>query len=177
MKLLTAAVRAPSAMNQEPCAFVIIQDKDLLHEYSNRAKRFLLGSLEPGSLLHEYRASLVDHEFNIFDEAGTLVVICAKSGGAAAVQDCCLAAENFMLAALDFGLATCPVGLARPWLNAPSVKRELTIPESYIAVIPIIVGHPTLAEEPAVAGRNPEIITWRRTPEESRVHELHPVDD
>ena len=77
MKLLTAAVQAPSAMNQQPWAFVIIEDKDLLKEYSNRAKRFLLGSLE--FPLHEYPESLVDRDFNIFYDAGTLVVICATN--------------------------------------------------------------------------------------------------
>jgi nitroreductase len=39
-------------------------------------------------------------------------VICAKSADPGAVEDCCLAAQNFMLAALDFGLATCPIGFA-----------------------------------------------------------------
>ena len=162
MKLLNAAVQAPSAMNRQPWAFVIIEGNDLLKEYSKRAKRFLLGSLEPGSPLHEYRESLADREFNIFDDAGTLVVICAKSGNPEAAEDCCLAAENFMLAALDFGLATCPVGLARSWLNAPEVKRELNIPAAYTAVMPIIVGHPTSAEAPPSNRLAPEIVIWKR---------------
>jgi nitroreductase len=68
MKLLTAAVQAPSTENEQPWAFVIVEHKDLLKKYSNRAKRFLLGSLDDASL-HEYREALADREFNLFYDA------------------------------------------------------------------------------------------------------------
>jgi nitroreductase len=35
MKLLNAAVQAPSAMNLQPWAFVILEGKDLLMEYTD----------------------------------------------------------------------------------------------------------------------------------------------
>jgi nitroreductase len=174
-RLLLAAVQAPSAMNQQPWAFVVIQDRDLLKDYSDRAKAFLLKSLGPESPIEHYRETLSDPNFNIFYDAATLVVICAKSSNTAAAEDCCLAAENFMLAALDFGLATCPIGFARPWLNERSTKGELKIPSGYGAVFPIIVGYPK-AETPAVARRNPEVVEWKRTPERSRIRELSPVN-
>jgi len=41
-KLLDAAVRAPSALNRQSRAFAVIQDGNLLKQYSDRAKRFLL---------------------------------------------------------------------------------------------------------------------------------------
>lgn len=170
VKLLNATIQAPSARNLQPWAFVIVECKSLLREYSERAKRFLLGSLDPESPLHEYRESLADREFNIFYDAGTLVVICAKDADPQAAEDCCLAAENLMLAALEFGLATCPIGLARPWLNAPEVKRELHIPTAYNAVMPIIVGYPTSAETPPVVRTAPEILIWKRTPVPEPVH-------
>ena len=172
-KLLDAAVQAPSTMDQESWAFVVIQDKGLLHEYSNRAKRFLLGSLEAGSPLHDYRERLVDRDFNVFDGAATLVVICAKKGGAAAVEDCCLAAENLMLAAVEYGLVAQPVGLA----NAPSVKRELKIPDTYIAVMAITVGRLTPSTEQVVARQKPDIIAWMRPPKPDQVRELGPVNE
>jgi nitroreductase len=162
-QLLNAAVQAPSAMNAQPWAFLIVEGKDLLREYSDRAKRFLLGSLDPESPLHAYRDYLADREFNIFYDAGILVIFCAKNRDAGAAEDCCLAAENFMLAALDFGLGTCPIGFARPWLNTPEVKRELNIPAAYTAVMPIIVGYPTSVEAPPVTRMAPEVVAWKRT--------------
>ena len=70
------------------------------------------------------RAAYFDYprEFNIFYDAGILVVFCARNRDPGAAEDCGLAAENFMLAALDFGLGTCPIGFARPWLRISGSK-------------------------------------------------------
>ena len=168
-ELLNAAVQAPSAMNAQPWAFLIVEGTDLLKDYSDRAKRFLLGSIDPESPLHAYRDTLADREFNIFYDAGILVVFCAKSSDPAAAEDCCLAAENFMLAALDFGLGTCPIGFARPWLNTPELKRELNIPTGCIPVMPIILGYPS-AESLPVPRMAPEIVAWKRTSVTEPVH-------
>jgi nitroreductase len=42
-KLIEAAIQAPSAGNSQPWSFAVIQDKKLLQEYSDRAKKLLLG--------------------------------------------------------------------------------------------------------------------------------------
>ena len=39
--LIEAAIQAPSAINKQPWAFVVIQDKALLKLYSDRAKALL----------------------------------------------------------------------------------------------------------------------------------------
>ena len=160
--ILAAAVQAPSAINQQPWSFAIIQDKDLLRNYSDQAKQLVLNSMGADSPLSNFRETLSDPNFNIFYNAGTLLVIYGKDDSAGAAEDCCLAAENLMLSALDFGLATCPIGFARAWLNQPSVKRELNIPAEYTAVFPIIIGYPQ-SEVPPVPRRDPEVVAWRRT--------------
>jgi nitroreductase len=98
-------------------------------------------------------------EFNIFYDAGTLVVICAKPMGPFVAADCWLAAENLMLAACAMGLGTCVIGSAVPALNTPAVKAELGIPAEYSAVAPIIVGGPSGETRPT-ARREPEILAW-----------------
>jgi nitroreductase len=42
-QLLNAAVHAPTAVHREPWAFVVVQNKDRLRQYSDRAKALLLG--------------------------------------------------------------------------------------------------------------------------------------
>jgi nitroreductase len=161
-KLLDAGVHAPSAVNRQPWTFVIIEGKDLLKDYSTRAKRFILDSLAPDSPFIQHRDILADPAFNIFYDARTLIVICAISNKPGDAEDCCLAAENLMLAALDFGLGTCPIGFARPWLNLPEVKDELGIPGVYSVVMPIIVGYPASANIPPVDRMAPEVIVRKR---------------
>ena len=103
---------------------------------------------------------LSDESFNVFYNSGTLLVIFAKPLGQHPDWDCCLAAENVMLAAYDLGLGTCPIGLAWPLLQEADVKKDLDVPLDYQPVMPLIIGYP---RQPAAAvPRNePEIRYWR----------------
>jgi len=157
--LLAAAVHAPTGVHAEPWAFVVIQDRALLEKYSARAKERLLA--QPGHLSGGLRDLVAAPGFNIFYDAGTLVVICARPLGPWVVADCWLAAENLMLAACGLGLATCPIGFAVELLSSPDVKAELGIPAEVSVVAPIIVGVPR-GPTPAVARKDPLILSWRR---------------
>jgi nitroreductase len=157
--LLQAAVQAPSAMNQQPWAFVIIQGAELLRQFSERAKASLLESMDSHSPLHEYRDMLGNPDFDIFYGAGTLIVICAKSAGLNTAEDCCLAAQNLMLAACDLGLGSCPIGFARQWLSRSEIKEELGIPSDFTPIFPVIVGYPK-GEWPPVARHAPPVLAW-----------------
>jgi nitroreductase len=166
-ELLAAAVQAPTAMHLEPWGFVIIQDKAALKRYSDRAKSLLLDSSfavgwgSEASGRHDHPAMLKDPSFNIFYDAGTLIVICCRKAGPFAEADCWLAAENLMLAATAKGLATCPIGFAVKLLNEPDVKRELGIPEGGAAVAPVILGFARVPPEPAPR-KPPEVLRWLR---------------
>ncbi len=156
-ELLDAAVQAPTAVHREPWAFVVIQNKDRLRQYSDRAKALLLGQQEATSFFRkagpQALTMLMDPAFNIFYDAGTLVVISSKVRGPFVEADCWLAAENLMLAATAKGLGTCCIGFAVGILNTPDAKRELGIPESGAAVAPIIVD--VSKQTPAPVSRKP----------------------
>ena len=160
-QLLRAAVQAPSAVNQQPWGFVVVQDRALLKKYSDAAKTAFL-SHEESSDPHmvELGRTLGNPDFNIFYDAGTLIVICAGPGTLSPAEDCCLAGENLMLAACALGLGTCPIGLARPTLNLPQTKSELGIPGEFSPVLPIIVGYPA-GTTPAVPRGEPRIFSWK----------------
>jgi nitroreductase len=102
------------------------------------------------------RDLLADPKFNIFYNAGTLVVIYCRPSLQWAPIDCALAAENLMLAAYAMGLGTCPIGFAQSWLDDAEVKRELRVPGDLTAILPIIVGYPTKAP-PKISRHKPEI--------------------
>jgi nitroreductase len=142
--LLEAAVRAPTAMHQEPCAFVIIQDRALLRKLSDRAKPLFLADIEAQQASSQHFDHLIDifskPEFNIFYDAGTLILICGKTDTPSFAADCWLAAENLMLAACAMGLGSCVIGSALPVFNIPEVKAMLGIPNEFSVVAPIILG-------------------------------------
>ncbi|MEQ1601137.1 MAG: nitroreductase family protein [Methylophilaceae bacterium] len=159
--LLEAAVHAPSAMHQEPWAFAVIQNRSLLQQLSDHAKPLFVEELRrshPQRTGHDLQ-SLTHSEFNIFYNAGTLIVICAKPAGSLVVADCWLAAENLMLAACAMGLGTCVIGMALPALTLPELKQTLGIADEFTAIVPIIVGYPN-GETPPTPRKEPLILAY-----------------
>ncbi len=159
-QLLTAAVQAPSAMNLQPWVFAVFHGHQILRDYSERAKQHLVSTYPTRFDLHS-RAELYENpDYDLFHGADTLIVIYATWGRLHPNEDCCLAAENLLLAAHGLGLGTCPIGYARPWLDLPEIKRELGVPEQYQAVFPLVVGYPAGPTEPTPRDE-PNIVSWK----------------
>ena len=167
--LLDAAVQAPTALHEEPWAFVVIRDAALLKRYSDMAKGNWATEASRYRQLHRgvdaeaakaFAERFASPDFSIFYDATTLIAICAKHTGPFVIADCWLAAENLMLAACALGLGTCCIGSAVPALNSPAIKAELGIPVDLEVVAPIIVGVPSSAavESPR---RSPQILAWK----------------
>jgi nitroreductase len=160
--LLAAAIRAPTAIHEEQWAFVVVQGKPLLKHLSEAARMHFIAEQEhtPERQHSPAFQKFNDPDFNIFYDADTLIVICAKSTGPFVAADCWLAAENLMLAACAKGLGTCVIGSAVSGLNTPKIKAELGIPEDIQIVAPIIVGVPN-GETPITERMEPRIISWK----------------
>ena len=173
--LIAAAVHAPSAMNLQPWAFTVIEGREVLSEYAKRAKQYLLETMGLDSPLSRYRDQLSDPAFDIFYGAPTLIVIAATSDTSQSAEDCCMAAQNLMLAASGMDIGTCCIGFARPWLNLRDVKSELGSPDQYIPVVQIIIGYPKGAT-PRVARKLPEIYRVGIGPAASASSAAEPID-
>jgi nitroreductase len=159
--LLRAAVQAPNALNEQLWIFSVVQNLRQLERWSSRAKSILLDQAASDPKTHHYNPRLTDERFNIFYDAGTLIVIGSKERGTYTDADCWLAAENLMLAACEAGLGSCPIGFAIPWLNTSEAKKELGFPASAVAVSPIILGYPK-SVVPVVARAEPQVLSWIR---------------
>ncbi len=161
--LLMAAVQAPTAMHEEPWAFVVVQDREKLRRLSDRAKELLASEADAIHSLGARHAldRFTQADFNVFYNAGTLIAVCGKSVGPFVVSDCWLAAENLMLAAWAKGLGSCVIGLAVSALNSPEWRRELEIPAEVTVFAPIILGIP-MGITASVPRRPPQILSWKR---------------
>ncbi|HBE77830.1 MAG TPA: nitroreductase family protein [Firmicutes bacterium] len=158
-QLLEAATMAPSASNSQSWSFVVIQDVKLLKEYSDRAKALFLSLTKDKPDPHNYLKILSDPDFNIFYNAGTLIIIYG-SDQLTAYGDCCLAAQNLMLAAHTMELGTCWIGFSVALLDQADFKAELGIPQNLTAVAPLIVGYPDFI--PSGFSRNPaQVMIWK----------------
>lgn len=154
MKLLDAAILAPTAMHEEPWAFSVIQDRDILKRISDLAKPIFFERLHRSG-----RAVDAGTDFEIFHGAGTLVVISSRHSGPFVDADCWLAAENLMLAACAWGIGSCVIGSSLAALEIPEVKSTIGIPPEYRPIAPIVLGYPE-GETPATSRRPPHILSW-----------------
>lgn len=160
--LLDAAVRAPTAMGQEPWAFLVIQDQSVLNRLSTTSKDMLREEAKKSdSPSSQHLLHIADNaEFHVFHQASTLVVICGRFTGPFVEADCWLAAENLMLAACAGGLGTCVIGFAVEAMNTAAWKAELKIPAEMTVIAPIIIGTPA-GEEPRTPRKPPNILFWQ----------------
>jgi len=160
-ELIDLGIHAPSASRMQPWSFVVIEDKELMREWSDRAKEQLLGQMEQNPYLKQYQALMENKEFNIFYGAPCLVLIYGNPVSPSHVNDCTLAAQNIMLAAYEKGLGSCWVGFAMQTGNAPELKQKLGVPEKYRLVAPLLLGYPR-GEWPYVPRNEPIIFSWQK---------------
>ena len=157
VKLIEAAIQAPSAMNQQPWTFTVIRDQGMLDELSRGSKEHILKS-NPELTHSAHFQSLNDPHFQIFYHAPILVLISAVSALPWYIEDCALAAQNLMLAAYAVGLGTCWIGFAQNYLNTPKGKHLVGLDPTCAPVAPIIVGVPR--KEPEAVSRKAPQIRW-----------------
>ena len=157
-QLISAASWAPSAMNEQPWHFTVITDAALLNESSRHSKEWMLKQVEAMPRPGHFRDLLADPLFHIFYHAPALIVVSVAGDGQWNTEDCALAAQNLMLAAVDENLGSCWIGFAQGWLNTELGCDLLGLPRQSRVVAPIIVGYPRTAPPPVP--RKSPVINW-----------------
>ena len=125
-KIIRAGMAAPTAVNKQPWAFIVVTDRKTLD--------ILAAGLPYAKML---------------DKAGAAIIVCAiqeKANGKSlelAVIDSTCASENILLAAEALGLGAVWTA-AYPYQDRIDVTRKtLNIPQDIIPLNVIPVGHPT----------------------------------
>lgn len=165
LKLVKTATCAPSAGNEQPWRFIIINDKATLKRISDESKKNILARINanPDDYAQRYRKLLENHSFNVFYNAPCLVLILGEANRKNIQIDCTLAASYLMLAAAANGYGTCWVNLGAD-IRSPELKEELGIPDGFTTVAPIILGVPEIIPSPP-SRNNPIIYKTINSPE------------
>ena len=130
--LLEAAVSAPSANNQQPWQFIIIEDREILKSIPS---------------VHPYSGML--------NHAPLAIVVCgdlsqARLGGYWA-QDCSAATQNILLAAHALGLGAVWLGVYPRQERQSAINKIFELPSHIQPFSLISIGHP--AEEKGIPDR------------------------
>lgn len=149
-EILQESTLAPSASNNQPCRFIVVQCRKTIQALSDESKANLLRdhaekkiNLNPG-----YVTLLQNENFNVFYNAPCVIyIVGAKSVGSLDV-DAALAASYIMFSAAARGLGTCWVALGAN-IRDPQLRGELGISDNYRIVAPIILGYPKAIPAPS----------------------------
>lgn len=121
--LLAAAMSAPSAGNEQPWQFVVVNDRTLLTEVAR---------LNPFA--------------GMAKEAPLAVLICGDTSlekyPGFWVQDCSAATQNLLLAAHAQGLGAVWTGIHPNQDRVAGFRRLFLLPESVVPLALVVIGHP-----------------------------------
>lgn len=141
-KILRAGMAAPSAVNEQPWHFVVIQDRAILDEIPK---------------FHPYSKML--------KEANVAIVVCGDTTGlhphGSWVQDCSAATQNMLLMAQSLGLGSVWLGVYPGQDKVNPLKALINLPEHIVPLCIVSIGYPAESKEPANR-YNPERIHRNR---------------
>jgi len=122
-QVLTAAMAAPTAANQQAWEFVVITDRKILDAIPD---------------VHPYSRMLL--------EAPAAVLVCGnletETREGYYPQDCAAATQNILLAAHALGLGTVWLGVHPREERVTGVRKLLGIPDHVVPVALVAIGHP-----------------------------------
>lgn len=122
-KLLAAAMQAPSARNQQPWQFVVIDDRAVLGKIPSFMPNAAMAAEAP-------MAILVCGDLALEKSEGYWVV------------DCAAAVQNMLLAAHALGLGACWCGVYPREKRMDGLRDLLALPGNVVAHSLVVIGHP-----------------------------------
>ncbi len=129
-RLLTAAMSAPSAGNEQPWQFVVIRDRATLDEIPT---------------FHPFSRMLA--------EAPVAILVCGdlelETNKGYWIEDCSAATENILIEAQEMGLGTVWLGVYPRQERVDGLRQLLGVPEQVVPFALIPVGYPAEHKPPA----------------------------
>lgn len=128
--LLKAAMSAPSAHNQQPWSFIVIDDRN---------------TLEAVPAFHPYSKMLL--------QAPSAILVCGKTKDLPAEvfwpQDCAAATQNILVAANTLGIGSVWLGIYPKEELIEKTRELFKIPEEITPFSFIALGHPAEEKKPS----------------------------
>ena len=140
-RLLDLAVSAATGSGLEPWGFVILNDRDEIRACSDAVKQRILNCPGEYPEFAQYLDWLRKDSYNIFYNAGTVLVIYGDQSSPWHVFDCTLAAANVMLCAQSENIGSCWIGFAQALFDTPQFRKEHHVPDGFRLVSTLALGY------------------------------------
>jgi len=166
-KLLQIACAAPSAKNQQPWHWIVVEDPAQVRQYAGMVVDWVRAVIQSNPAeadamgLHRVVASWDEGYDRICRGAPHIIIAHADKTWHFSAEDCTLAISHLDLYAASIGLGACWAGYFYRAINMYSPLFEaLGLPLDHLAYGAIMVGHPKFKYR-RIPRRNPPRVTWK----------------
>jgi len=159
-KLIEAARWAPSGMNHQPWGFIVVQDKALIKELSDRSIPYIKELIERDPRLLRYKRRMDVKDFSIFYHAPCVIIILGKKDGFSYEDGCAMAAQNMMLTAWSMNIGSCWIGMMKVLEKDKWFRKKFEIPDDYAIAAPLALGYFDAKDIPLIKRKPLEVLGY-----------------
>lgn len=144
--ILEAGLYAPNAGGRQSCIVVACQNA-MINEMLGKINKQAFGNPIPGMYVSKEQPSIIDDSkiASGFYGAPTVLILFSPKDFIYASEDCCMMAENMMLAAFSLNIGSCMVMRAEDTFRGElgqTLQQEWEIAEDFEAKAFVTVGYP-----------------------------------
>ena len=124
--IIEAGIYAPTAHNDQPWHFTVIQNRELI-DFINKESKEVMKNSE-----YEWMRNIAKNDkIHLLHNAPTVFVVSGRKDAISPRVDCSAAIENMFLAAESLGIGSCWIGFVRFFFTKKDNIAKLGIPEGY----------------------------------------------
>ena len=156
--IVEAGIYAPTAGNDQPWHFTVIQNQEVLHHINQTIRGKMVKSN-----VEWVRTTGTNPNFQVTYNAPTLIVISGRKDGMSWRVDCAAAIENMLLAAESLNIGSVWLGLSRIFFEHDHDEiKKLEIPEGYEPFYGVAFGYKADESEIEPPKRNMDVVNYIR---------------
>ena len=154
--ILEAGIYAPTAHNEQPWHFTVIQNRELIDEISEKAKKRMIESD------HRWAREMgANPAFHLMYHAPTLIIVSGRKSAMAPMADCGAAMQNMLIAAESLDIGSVWIGLLRYYYEQEEELAKLNIPEGCKPIFGAAFGYKAEPNRPAPK-KNYDVVQYIR---------------
>lgn len=155
--IIEAGIYAPTAHNDQPWHFTVIQNPALLSRINEKAKEIMAQSEV------EWIQKLgSDPAYQLTYRAPTLIIVSGRTDAMAWRVDCAAAIQNMLLASESLNIGSVWLGLLRFFFQQQEELTALDIPDGYQPYYGVALGYKGDDRQQPAPTRNREVVNYIR---------------
>ncbi len=158
--ILKAGKYAPTAMNQQPWHFTVIQSQEVLNKINEACKKVLIKT--KNKRFEQLSKGTDGKDISVMHNTPVLIVVSGNQEAIAPQIDCALAIQNMFIAAESLGIGSCWIYAIYHLYSDADGKdfliKEGIIPKDYVLAGSCAFGYKAI--EPQAPPRKDDVVTF-----------------